>query len=278
MSLFRILTYIPFVPTDITDCSIWVNLDNVSEIDGQTVSTWTDQSGNGYDLIQPVTAYKPVVTGNGTYKSMRFSGTQFFYNRTALSILKNVTGASIFAVIKPSNGSVCLISDGLNSSNARAEIAQTLSPYKFKLNSKRLDAEAETSLTSTETIFSDYYIENGIYNFSSGNIKQYINSRLDGAANLTTSGNSSNTDSSSITVGLDGELPTTVLTPSSALYPKIETYGSFDLLELVVFNKALNDLERFQMERYLNIKYNISLSQLVPSSSLLPELNQYLPW
>lgn len=278
MSLFRILTYVPFVPTDITGCSIWVNLDNVNETDGQTVSTWTDQSGNGYDLIQPVTAYKPLVTGSGTYKAIRFSGTQFFYNRTALSILKNVTGASIFAVIKPTNGSICLIADGLNSSNARVEIAQTLSPYKFKLNSKRLDAEVETTLTSTETLISDYYIENGIYNFISGNIKQYINSRLDGSANLTTSGNTSNTDSTAITIGLDGELPTTVLTPSSTLYPKTETYGSFDLLELVVFNKALNDLERFKMERYLNIKFNISLAQLVPSSSLLPELNQYLPW
>ncbi len=63
------------VPTSIAGCKLWLKADQYSGSNGDPVSTWQDQSGNGFDVTQSGTA-RPTYTTNvmNGMASMRFDG------------------------------------------------------------------------------------------------------------------------------------------------------------------------------------------------------------
>lgn len=283
MSLFRILTYRSFVPTEISGLQVWLDMSNVSGAIGSTISTWTDQSGNAHDFIQPVASYQPSITEIGTsgQKQVSFGGASVLYCPTGLDILKNTAGGTMYAVIRPSSGSICIVSDGLRSTRARLQIGNTSTPNRYTASGKRVDADPnETVLNGVEeyVVPRTYNIQGVIANYNVS-LFSYINSRLDDS-NVTTSSsqNTSNTDSAAVMMGVDCETPSASLYPNTGVYPSTATFANFDIVELLIFNKALSALEKFNIERYLSIKHDITLSTLTPSTSLLPDTDLFIPW
>lgn len=276
MSLFRILTYRTFEPTEISGLQVWLDMSNVSGAIGSALATWTDQSGNGNDFIQSSATYRPTIQSG----YIQFAGAQVLHCPTGLDVFKNTSGGTIYSVIKPNNGSVCIVSDGLRSTNARFQIGNNSSPMRYTVNAKRLDSDAETALNGVETYTTGTFnIQGASADYANSDLYSYINSRLDDStATMGTNGSTSNTDSAAVMMGVDCETPSAALVPSLNLYPSAAVFAFFDIAELLIFNKVLSALEKFNIERYLSIKHGITLSQLVPSSGLLPASDLFLPW
>ena len=61
-------TYIQ-APTQIPGCALWLDAADASTVtlSGANVTAWKDKSGNGYDAIQPTTAYQPTYVSQSVY-------------------------------------------------------------------------------------------------------------------------------------------------------------------------------------------------------------------
>lgn len=87
-----------FVPTDIAGCVLWLRADGITGLsDGDAVTTWPDESGEGNDATQATTAKKPSYeTGvlNGL-PVVRFDGVDDLLQGSS-----DLTVRTIFAVVK----------------------------------------------------------------------------------------------------------------------------------------------------------------------------------
>ena len=65
MSPYRFATSTIFLPTDITGCELWLPADYITGlVDGDAVTTWSDQSGLSNDVTQATASYKPLYKTN----------------------------------------------------------------------------------------------------------------------------------------------------------------------------------------------------------------------
>lgn len=285
MSLFRILTYRTFEPSEISGLMIWLDASVITDADGSSISNWNDSTVNNYDFYQSNSIYQPkfynnVQNGLGV---VRFDGTNDnLINMINTDVLKNVAGATIFSVIKYPNTATTntgfIASDGTSTKKARAKIGQNTSK-KYISSGKRLDAETEETVTSGMITTNTFVIQQATYNFASANLTQSINDYIDGVdSTFTTAGNTSNSNSVLLGIGANYEAPSAYLYPSTTLTPSSATYFTGDIGEILVFNRVLTTLESFNVNRYLSIKWGISLTELVPSTSLFPDTSLFLGW
>lgn len=235
--------------------AIWDNSEPFTEpIDnGTAVRIWADQSGNGYDATQSTTAARPtyIASGLNGLPVVRFDGTddRLALGASALGMIRNVAGATMFAVVKYPANSVLnvsfFISNNTSAGSARGSLSQEIT-NKLQTAGRRLDADSFESALSTATITNTFLIHSGIVNYATAKAFNYINGALDGTDDpFQTAGNTSNTDSNNITIGATG-------TPTA--------YLNGDIAEIIVYNRALNTSELAQVHRYLSRKWGIALA------------------
>lgn len=285
MSLFRILTYRTFEPSEISGLMIWLDASSISGADGSNISTWNDSTTNNYDFYQSNSSYQPKFYNNvqNGLGIIRFDGSNDnLINMINTDILKNVAGATIFIVIKYPNTSTTntgfIASDGGSTKKSRSKVGQNIAK-KYISSGKRLDSEVEETVTSGMLTTNTFVIQQASFNFSSANLTQSINDYADGIDSIfTTAGNTSNSNSVLLGIGANYEAPSAYLFPSTTLTPSVATYLTGDIGEILVFNRILTTLESFNINRYLSIKWNISLTELVPSTSLFPDTSLFLGW
>lgn len=95
----------PFTPASIPGLVIWLNgqaaasINSGSPANGDPVSIWKDQSGNGNDFTQPTALLQPSYTSSGINSKpvISFSGVKVLYNTTHL-IGTGATPFTIFAI------------------------------------------------------------------------------------------------------------------------------------------------------------------------------------
>lgn len=87
----------PFVPTALSGCVLWLRADRGITLNGSGVMRWTDQSGNGNDVVQNTAPDQPTVTASaiGGKPALAFNGTSQYLENSAFSITSPLT---IFAV------------------------------------------------------------------------------------------------------------------------------------------------------------------------------------
>lgn len=100
-----------WAPTDIEDCELWLdahdldgtgNLNNGGVASGEKISTWTDKSGNDFDMVQADADKKPlyradVHVGSLTYRPcVEFGGAAYLSHAAALA----GSAGTVFAVVK----------------------------------------------------------------------------------------------------------------------------------------------------------------------------------
>ena len=97
-------TALPFSPTNITGCALWLDGADTSSmvLSGSNVTLWKDKSGNSYDAVSQTTAATLVASSFGGNTSLLFSGTSTYY--CPASTISNV-GYTIFTVQNATNGS-----------------------------------------------------------------------------------------------------------------------------------------------------------------------------
>jgi hypothetical protein len=233
---------------------LWDNNEPFTEPidDGTAVRLWSDQSGNGYDATQATSAARPtyIASGLNGLPVVRFDGTddRMGLVSSSLGMLRNVGGATIFAVVKyPANalGNISFSASVGTSSSARLSLVQDVS-NKIQIAGRRLDADSFESAIQPGTITNIFVIHSGILNYSDAKAFNYINGALNGTDDpFQTVGNTSDTNSNNISIGASG-------VPSNHL--------NGDIAEIIVYNRALNTSELAQVHRYLARKWGIALA------------------
>lgn len=233
--------------------AIWDNSEPLTEAitDNTAVRVWADQSGKGYDATQSTTAARPtyIASGLNGLPVVRFDGTddRLALGASALGMLRNVGGASLFAVVKygtAATNQVALMITRNGDNFFRLGILKTDS-NNFRAIGRRLDANGAQNVTSAQNLTSNFFIHSALANYQNTLLQQFINGALDGEkTDFQTSGNTSDTDSNNIAIGAE----------------VAATFLNGDIAEIIVYNRALNTSELAQVHRYLARKWGIALA------------------
>ncbi|MBC8369193.1 MAG: hypothetical protein H8E25_04275 [Planctomycetes bacterium] len=187
---------------------------------------------------------------------LRFDGGDYMdvVHNSALGMLRNAGGGTLFAVARTSNtGSqrVLMIS-AADSGKTRAGInffdrfgTSIAGNGDFGLSGRRNDADNFQRIEGGVVTLNQFAQWTGVFDWTAGALSLYVNGTLETATNnFQTAGNTSNTDSGNIRVGADAVFGS--------------TRGTFvgDLCEVVVYDRALSNNERAQIESWLDRKWN----------------------
>jgi hypothetical protein len=261
LSLFKILTYRTFEPTEISGLQVWLDNDTLGA-DGSAVSSWADSSGNGFNFTQSTAAYQPDIFVDGSRKTVRMTADSVLICNNGLAMLKNVAGATVYTVYRPdvSTNPLLSISDGAISFDD-ARVGQSNLSSRYNSAMTILDGGTTNNVISTTVLDSSNYIIHGTFaDFANNDLYQYLNSELDGSSVQAGGSNTSNTNSAAIFLGGSAQVPHVALVPSSTLVPQATVFASVKYLEILIFNRVLTALEKYNVENYLSIKHGITLA------------------
>lgn len=245
-----------FIPTDISDCELWLDANQITGLnDGDSVTTWSDESGNSHDATQSTAGYKPTYETNeiNSLPTVRFDGTDDFLTLgTALGKPANWT---VFVVMNTSSTSPTaqtLIGSAASSGNSNTIWGQ------IAISNNWLGSSPQGSM---------------IYNFGEDPGSASYGYTTSGVVNISTnyclsarytSGNNyvelfEGGDSKSLT-----KVSTLATASSGTVYDfSIGRLGEItgsnfvgDIAEVIIYSKSLTDTELGQVETYIDNKYN----------------------
>lgn len=267
-AVFDEVSYMTSVPQPSSNLKLWLRSDVGVTSSGGAVSNWTDQSGNSNHAGQSTGASKPTLITNaansGILSTISFDGgSDHLILPTDFSDL--TSGASIFVVLKPSNGSATgtPVSVG-NTSNNDALIARTVgtNAAMYAFNSS---TSSNVTTSSAPISTSNFQILEQIFSpgqsAGTGVGKIYVNGNLEATAtNLVQ--NLNNTSRSSNFVGVGSGLA---------------NYFPGDICEILLFSSPLSDSERHSLESYFLSKYNVGATPTLDAPTITPSSGVFLP-
>lgn len=235
---------------------LWLRADKGTNTttDGANISSWLDQSGNGYDVSQSTSNRQPlyrtsVINGFPTIQFDNVSTTNDRLVGSDYPLLDNTSGLSFFTITRPLS---------LDNSTARSIISkrtgvgvqQSYMLFYFSGGNKiHADIQSNNDRFTTTASFSNStnYMVDLIYDGSlaaANRAKIYINGALDRTASETNASIADNV--SPLILGSTDEADT-------------RPFGGH-MAEIIQYRKALSDAERNIVNNYLSAKYNISIS------------------
>lgn len=263
-------------PTDISNLALWLRADlGVTEVAGR-VSVWADQSGNGRDATQGTAANRPEKVTNV------LNGQPIIRFESDPSILAfNLLSTSAFNTFPSNNGSLFFVCrrlvtgddfghivgtfDGVNTGDSKWDVSFNIdvtdSNYKYYTFEYNLFYPGEggigTSLTPTGDAkkygwtneFLIFYMQKS----SSNNAFIWHNGKEVDSANgnpITLPG------------GAPLSLPLNIGCDTLNVGPDTTSGLNGDIAEIILFDRALTDIERQQVEQYLSKRYAINLYQI----------------
>lgn len=241
-----------------TGLQLWLKADSLGLSGGTAVAAWADQSGNGYDVAQATAGSRPtyqtgVINGQPV---VRFSGTSQSLVSSAAIKPTNIT---IMAVYRPmaAGSTPTVISQTYNAGatngwGLRAGSSANLTPYAD------LNIGGSTTTTSTATV-------------TTVNTPQLLTATYDGVARKAYLGGvlkANTTASGSLTYGTVASF-----TVGSHL---ATNYLNGDIAEILVYNRALSDAERQDVEAYVYAKYGVGVQPVTPAPALSVKTGTYM--
>ena len=223
-----------FLPSDLSGLIIWVRADSITgKVDGNTITTWSDESGQGTDVTQATAAKKPVYKTdiiNGL-PVIRFDGVDDVLNSGAFSS-ELAQPNTICIVFKHLTGSVSSnerIVNGYDSSLASSHLFHIVntSPDAFTVSAGINIAVAASN--------ADFHILITIYNTTSSLI------HFDGGEQVANAG-------------------TKLWNEISLGSARFGTeFANVDIAEIIGYNRNLSSNQAAKVENYLSRKYAITL-------------------
>jgi hypothetical protein len=220
--------------------------------DGNDIARWEDRSGNARHFTQGTAAscpHRQTGVQNGLPVA-RFDGLNDVMNMVSgLEILREKSGASVVAVYRwisndtTANRNVLSVSTVTAGASRITMRANIVTARKLDFGGRRLDADSFASVQSAQNEPSSCFVHSGVCSYQNRTLRQYINNSIDGTSDVfQTSGNTSATDSLSVSIG----------GLSSLL-----NAANIDLSELFVFDRAISDDDRNALHAYLVAKWGI---------------------
>lgn len=179
--------------------------------DGNSVTTWDDESGNSWNAGQSSSTLKPVYKVNvqGGQPGVLFDGVDDIMNITAagaLAYTQNKGYVNIFAVARDTDPSNARTPHGIiaftgGTGNTRVGLFARLTTVAgVQTGARRLDADSLVSSASAG-VTTSFFVGRSEARFSNGTIRAARNGVATATAALSGSSNTSNTASTLINVG-----------------------------------------------------------------------------
>jgi hypothetical protein len=244
-----------FDPRRIANLGIWLDatVDSSLTFNGNTVSEWRDLSGNGRHFAQTTAGNQPNgvnVTQNGR-RALQFSGGQAMNgNAATLNTIRNAPGATAVGVFKFNstgvNGVVVNFGIATAANVGRFQIGQNSGVGGTYAGGRRLDADSFASAFYADN--TNARVQSGVLDYANSDAFIWENGALKASnTSFQTNGNSQDANHAGVVVGSN-----------------LASAGSLFLNgwigEMLVWPRALTDLERQRVERYLGRKWGITVA------------------
>jgi hypothetical protein len=235
-----------------SDLLLWLRADAGADTLNGTVSRWHDQSGNGNDAIQTTTSRQPLLVANilngkpvirfdGLDDRLAFTSSTPMSKFTIFMVVKNEPGGGLnpdhVIAFGPLGGNwdqwYFILFMGVDNVTDRIEIGGP--DGGIRAVAPNLSAYGEwrnISVVTNQTIYSTTLRWNG----NNATMTPVVGTNMAINAPMGTGGG---------IAGTDGDPSGNKLTAKS------------DFAEVIIYNRAVTDSERTEVENYLSVKYNI---------------------
>ena len=229
-----------FSPRAIPGLVFYVDASYITGLnDGDSVTTWSDLSGNGNDATQETAAAKPVYKVNiiNGRPVVRFDATDDNLVITnGGTLFRNKPGGTVIAVVAFNLTGNKQYLAALTPSGAGRIIGAASPGYRI------LDTDGFTGVTFPTLSTGTFYVLSLIVNAPSAQGTGYRDGTAGTTANGGTAGNFSDTSGLRTTLGI----------ASTATL-------NGDLAAIVMYDRVLTAIERFRVERYFGSHYGITV-------------------
>lgn len=224
---------------------LWLRADQITGLtDGQDISTWTDVSGNGNTLSQPISSLTP------EYQSSIINGLPVVrFNKTNGRIRRGS-----FATFPTTNITAIYVNRNSDSGDGVISYASTSSDNDFLLfSSDNLTVYRGGSNINSSVSFSDntFHIANANWRSSDGRVEVWKDGTLSFAATGFRTGVPITTNG---TLAIAGEQDA-----QDDNYADSQAHFG-DFAEIMIFNTFLNSAQHIIVSNYLSSKYDLTIA------------------
>ena len=219
-----------FTPTDIAGLVLWLDAANITGLnDGDPVATWPDASDEANDATQATEDYRP------TYQTNELNGkpvVRFDGSNDWLVLDTNITASSVWTCF---------------------HVLKKTGSYMFGV-ANHDHAHGATAFNSW--INDQLYVNDGTKNY-------YVNSQLWTSHTIVATKLTGGTCTgwrNGITLGAFSASSAASEGVFNSIGKLNTNYSTGDIAEIIIYNSALSDGDRGDVESYLSTKYNIALS------------------
>jgi hypothetical protein len=238
-----------FNPASISDLKVWLKGDSGITLVGGEVDVWADQSGNGNNVSAATAINRPTISTRNGKNVLVFNGSTKWLRRLTSTLLRNVSGYTIFVVANSTRSTaasqvfvaVSTTNDLLGGSRAVLgfdSITGTRLGRDFA--GRRLNADSLQQIGQL-TYNPDLAVSSARINSALAIAQSYVNNVATDSLNpFQTAGNTPN----------DG----------GALFLGVNVTGSFRFLEgqigeILIYERLLTDSELVQVQNYLAARW-----------------------
>ena len=226
-----------------SELSVWLDASKITASDGDFLSSWSDQSGNGNNFSQSSAPLQPFLSANSSINGLPAVSfnSDFMQSGTIPSIESNQLSWIIVSNTSNTNTQVLLRSDYSSGTTFNASRMWG----NFSTSTEFISHAREVNGTIVKLIDS-YNLGSHIWSSrwnGTSLFESYIDQSLIASSNLAAANPSSH---NTIFLGAAN---------ATNQYP-----FSGDVAEVIVFNATLNNAQRIIVDNYLSTKYSIPLS------------------
>jgi hypothetical protein len=233
--------------------ALWLDAADASTITtvSGAVSQWNDKSGNGRHATQGTSGYRPAYTSAAINSKnvVTFDGTDDLLGFSALSFTNNISALSFVFVAKTSDQATgsykAMFQLDTNTGADRATVY--IRNSTIETGGRRLDADSY-QFQSVGTVTTASFISTSVFNYSSANLGVNLNGDSVTSGTFQTAGNTSATNSSSISIGSSS---------SDSFTPDAGQSFNGQIAEFIAVPSALDTFTRQKLEGYLAHKWGL---------------------
>jgi hypothetical protein len=245
-----------YTPPQYSSLAVWLKADvGVVKDASNKVTSWTDQSGNGYNAEVTIGTSQPtyVPVSKNNLPSVYFDGNDtMFFQGSALNMTANVPGITFTSVLETNLPSSAKYTINIAGGTNLVRFINNRSTAGTVLSGRRTDGGGAGTLTAGANAANVWNVDNIIADFAQSDAYIYRDdTSLGSTLSFLSAGNTANTASTSIKLVDSGGLS-----------------GHFS--EIMLYKKALGGDDRQNLNCYLSSRYALGITGCTIPASITP--------